>query len=110
MSYIRNGNRANLDALRVRQQIAAAELEKAERELAEIQDAELELARIQRRKEQVTQSLASARERTQAIRVQLALPPVIHGGREGLERAAMEAKEHERRRVAEGLPRRRKVA
>lgn len=108
--YIRNGKRAHLDALRIQQQIAAAEVERAEKELAEIQDAELELARTQRRKEQVTQSLAAARERTQAIRVQLALPPVIHGGREGLERAAMEAKEHERRRVAEGLPRRRKVA
>ena len=91
MTYIRSGNRANLDALRVRQQIAAAELERAEKELAEIQEAELELARTQRRKEQVNQSLTAARERAQTIRVQLALPPVIHGGREGLERAAKEA-------------------
>ena len=108
--YVRNSSRANLEALRIRQQIAAAEVERAEKELAEIQAAEIELARLQRRKEQVTQSLRDARERTRTARVQLALPPVIHGGREGLERAAREAKEHERRRIAQGLPRRRKVA
>lgn len=90
MTYTPNGKRAHLDAIRIRQQIAAAEVEKAERELAEIQAAELELARLQRRKERVAQSLKDARERTTTARKHLALPPVIHGGREGLEAAAEE--------------------
>jgi hypothetical protein len=90
MTYIRSTKRANLDALRIRQQIASAEVEAAEKELAEIQDAEIELARLQRRKEQVTRGLMEARERTTAARVQLALPPVIYGGTEGLKAAAAE--------------------
>jgi uncharacterized protein involved in exopolysaccharide biosynthesis len=91
MTYIRNGKRAHLDALRIQQQIAAAEVAKAEAELAAIQEAEIELARLQRRKERAAEGLKAARERTMTARVQLALPPVIHGGREGLEAAAREA-------------------
>lgn len=103
MTYIRNTPRANLEALRIRQQIAAAEVERAEKELADIQAAELELARLQRRRENVTQSLKDARQRTQTLKVQAALPPVIHGGREGLERAADEVTQWLKRKRGDGL-------
>ena len=91
MTYTRIGPRAHLDALRIRQQIAAAEVERAERELAELSDVEQDLHRLKRRKELVTMQLQQARERTTTARGQLALPPVVHGGREGLEAAAREA-------------------
>jgi hypothetical protein len=108
--YIRNGKRAHLDALRIQQQIAAAEVEKVERELAAMHEAEMELARLRRRKENAARALRAAIERTTMARTQLALPTPIHGGPEGLEAAAREARDHERRRIAQGLPRRRKVA
>jgi hypothetical protein len=91
VSYIRNTKRAHLDALQIRRQIAAAEVERDERELAAIQDAEREIVRLQRRKELVTQRLMEARERTTTARVQLALPPIIYGGTEGLKAATAEA-------------------
>lgn len=90
-SYTHDAKRAHLDALRIRQQIAAAEVERAERELAEISDVEQDLHRLRRRKELVNIQLQQARERTTTARVQIALPPIIHGGREGLEAAAREA-------------------
>jgi len=57
VTYIRATSRANLDALKIRQQIAAAEVERAERELAEISDVEQDLYRLARRKELVTTQL-----------------------------------------------------
>lgn len=90
MTYTRNTKRAHLDALRIRQQIAAAEVEKAEKELAAIRDIEMDLARLQRRKETIARELAGARERTTIARQQLALPAPVYGGREGLEAAARE--------------------
>lgn len=93
MTYIRNGRRAHLDALRIQQQIAAAEVEQTERELAEIQAAEQELARLQRRRERAEQGLKQAQARQDATRIQLTLPVPIHGGREGLEAAVREAAE-----------------
>lgn len=110
MTYVRNSKRAHIDALRIRQQIAAAEAEKVEAELNALLDVERELVRLQRRRENATQALREAQIRTSSARVQLALPPIIHGGREGLEAAAREAAQHEKRRVASGLPRRRKVS
>lgn len=98
MTYVHNGTRAHLDALRIRQQIAAAELEKQERELAEIRDAEHELARLQRRREQVARELAEARERTTTKRRQLLLPLPVYGGPAGLLAAAEEVKRHVKRK------------
>jgi len=94
MAYIRNGNRAAVEALRVRQQIEAAEVERAEKELAEIQAVELELERIRRRREQVSQGLRQARQRTENTRAQLRMPKPVYGGREGLEAAAQECAAH----------------
>lgn len=95
MVYVRNGRRAHLEALRIQQQIAAAELEKIEAEVAEIRAAELELSRLQRRKEIAANELRATINRTQTVRTQIKLGPPIHGGREGLEAAAREAAEHE---------------
>lgn len=88
--YVRNGKRAHLESLRIRQQIAAAEVAKAEKELAELREVEHDLARLERRKEIVAQELKRTRERTTTQRQQLALPAPIYGGREGLEAAARE--------------------
>lgn len=98
MTYIRGNSRTSLDALRVRRQIAAAEVERQERELAELRDAELDLIRLQRRKEEVARQLAEARERTAIKRRQLALPLPVYGGRVGLLAAAQEVKQYTRRK------------
>lgn len=98
MTYIRGNSRAHLDALRIRKQIAAAEVEKQERELAEIRDMEHDLARLQRRKEQIGQALNEAREQTTVTRRQLALPLPVYGGRVGLLAATEEAKHYLRRK------------
>lgn len=90
MTYVRNTNRASLEALRVQKQIADAEIERAERELAEIHNAELELARTRRRQEQINAQLREARERHNKPH-RVILPPPIHGGRVGLQRATQEA-------------------
>jgi len=90
-AYTHNSKRAHLDALRIRQQIAAAELEREEAELATLLDAERGLRQIQLRRRNVAKDLQQARERTTTARGQLVLPPVVHGGREGLEAAAREA-------------------
>lgn len=89
MVYQRNTTRANLEALRVQQQIAAAEIERAEQELATIHAAELELARTRRRQQQINTQLHEARERITTPTV--ILPPPIHGGQLGLLRATKEA-------------------
>ncbi|MFJ4288005.1 hypothetical protein ACIPY0_20380 [Paenarthrobacter nicotinovorans] len=89
-SYTRNGNRANLENLRVQQQIAAAEIHRAEQELAAIHAAELELARTRRRQQQINQQLTEARERLNQPQ-KVILPPPIHGGQLGLLRATKEA-------------------
>jgi hypothetical protein len=91
MTYIRTGKRAHLSSLQIREQIAAAELAKEEAELAAMLEAERKLRQLQQRRLHVAAELQKAQERTTAARVQLALPPVIHGGREGLEAAAREA-------------------
>jgi len=88
--YTRNGTRANLENLRVQQQIATAEIERAERELAAIHAAELELARTRRRQQQINDQLREARERTSKPH-KVILPPPIHGGQLGLLRATQEA-------------------
>ena len=98
MAYIRNSSKANLDALRVRQQIAAAELEKAEKELALITELERDLVRLQVRREQVAQDLKQAHNRTGDARVKLALPPIVYGGRDGLAAAVKESKDYDRRK------------
>jgi len=100
MTYKYDTERAALEALRHKQQIEAAELERKERTLAEIREVESDLARIQRRREQVAQELTAARMRTTAARRSLDLPTPVYGGKVGLLAAAEEAKRHERRRKA----------
>lgn len=100
MTYIRNTSRGHLDALRIQRQISAAEVEKAERELAALNDIEMDLARLQRRKENIAMQLLQARDRTTTKRQHLALPPPVHGGRDGLERAAQESAAHDKRKRA----------
>lgn len=90
MVYQRNTKRASLEALRVQQQIAAAEIERAERELAEIFSAEVELARTRRRQQQINAQLQEARTRISQP-PSIILPPPIHGGQLGLLRATKEA-------------------
>lgn len=98
MTYIRNNTRAHLEALRIQGQIAAAEVEKAERELLALQEAERELARLQRRKALLAKELAETRARTTTTRRQLALPLPVYGGKAGLLKAAEEIKQHTRRK------------
>lgn len=98
MTYIRNNTRAHLDALRIQGQIAAAEVEKAERELLALHEAERELARLQRRKALLAKELAETRARTTTTRRQLALPLPVYGGPAGLLAAAEEVKDHTRRK------------
>lgn len=95
--YIRNNPRGHLDALRIQRQISAAEVEKAEKELAQLAEIELDLARLQRRKENIAMQLRQARERTTTKHQHLALPPPIHGGREGLAAAVAESKSYARK-------------
>lgn len=98
MTYLRNAGRAHTDALRIRKQIAAAEVEKQERELLELRELENELIRLQRRKALVAKELAETRARTTTTRRQLALPPPVYGGKVGLLAAAEEVKRHARRK------------
>lgn len=98
--YKYDTKRADLEALRHQQKLAAAELESQERELAAIREVETDLARIQRRREQVAQELTAARARTATVRRSLDLPTPVYGGKVGLLAAAEEAKRHERRRKA----------
>lgn len=98
MTYLRNAGRAHTDALRIRKQIAAAEVEKQERELLELRELENELIRLQRRKALVAKELAETRARTTTTRRQLALPLPVYGGKVGLLAAAEEVKRHARRK------------
>lgn len=98
MSYIRNTGRAHTDALRIRRQIAAAEVEKQEQELLELRELEQELARLQRRKALIAKELVDTRARTTTTRRQLALPMPVYGGKVGLLAAAQEAKRHAKRK------------
>jgi len=98
VTYIRNTSRGHLDALRIQRQIAAAEVEKAEKELATLQEAERELGRLQRRKALLAKELAETRARTTTQRRQLSLPLPVYGGKVGLLAAAEEVKQHTRRK------------
>lgn len=96
MTYKYDTERADLEALHHQQQIAAAELEREERNLAAIRDAEQSLARIQRRRERVAKELTEARARTASVRRALDLPTPVYGGRLGLIAAAEESRRHTR--------------
>ncbi|MDQ5860680.1 MAG: hypothetical protein M3536_00255 [Actinomycetota bacterium] len=96
MTYTYTSRTAHLSNLQIRQQIAAAEVERDERELSAIIDAERELRRLQRRREQVARDLTQARERTTIQRRQLTLPLPIYGGPVGLLAAAEESRRHTR--------------
>ena len=86
MTYVYQGKRQNLEALRLRQRIAAAE-----RELAEINNAEIELQRLGIRREQLHHEVKEARARANLTKRRVTLPPPIYGGREGLLAATREA-------------------
>jgi hypothetical protein len=98
MSYTYNTERADLEALRHQQQLAAVELAKAERDLAAIRDIETDLARLKRRREKVAQELTEARMRTTAARRSLDLPTPVYGGKVGLLAAAEESRRHTRQK------------
>ena len=98
MTYRYDTKRAALETLRHQQQLEAAELENAERELAAIKEAELNLAKLKRRREQVAQELTEARARTAVARRSLDLPTPVYGGKVGLLAAAEESRRHARRR------------
>ena len=100
MNYKYDTKRADLETLNHQQQLAAAELEREERELAAIRDAEMNLARIKHRREQVAQELTEARARTASVRRALDLPTPVYGGKVGLLAAAEESRRHARRRGA----------
>jgi len=96
--YIRNAKKQNLEALRIQQQIAAAAVEKAEKELAEVVEAEREIVRLQRRRIDTERQLIEARNRVELAARKLAQPPIIFGGRDGLEAAARESARYDKRR------------
>ena len=98
MVYIRNANKQNLEALRIQRQIAAAAVEKAEKELAEVVEAEREIVRLQRRRIDTERQLIEARNRVELAARKLAQPPIIFGGRDGLEAAARESARYDKRR------------
>ncbi|MDJ0321678.1 hypothetical protein [Pseudarthrobacter sp. PS3-L1] len=95
MGYHHGDSKARLEALRHRQQVEAAEVERAEKELAEIMALEAELDRMRRNREYVAGELRKHREGTVTHKTQLRLPEPIYGGRKGLLAAVAEAKEHE---------------
>jgi hypothetical protein len=98
MVYIRNAKKQNLEALRIQQQIAAAAVEKAEKELAEVVEAEREIVRLQRRRIETERQLIEAKNRVELAARKLAQPPIIFGGRAGLEAAARESARYDKRR------------
>lgn len=102
MTYKYDTERAALEALKHRQQIEAAELEKAERELAAIRELEHSLAAMQRRRERIALDLQAARARTAAKRRSLDLPTPVYGGRTGLLAAAEESRRHTRKKEESG--------
>ena len=98
MSYIRNAPKRNLEAVRIQQQIAAAAVEKAEKELAEIEAQERELVNLQRRKIATARRIQEAKNRMELAARKLAEPPIIWGGPDGLIEAAKESARYDRRR------------
>ena len=96
--YIRNAKKQNLEALRIQRQIAAAAVEKAEAELAEVVEAEREIVRLQRRRIDTERQLIEAKNRVELAARKLAQPPIIFGGRDGLEEAARESARYDKRR------------
>lgn len=98
MTYTYRAKRQNLDALNLRRQIAAAEVEAAERELAEINNAEIELQHLGIRREQLHYELKQARGRANLTKRRVSLPPPVYGGREGLLAATKEAEGWDTRR------------
>ena len=96
--YIRNTKKQNLEALRIQRQIAAAAVEKAEAELAEVVEAEQEIVRLQRRRVEAARQLQEAKNRVELAARKLAQPPIIFGGRDGLEAAARESARYDKRR------------
>lgn len=96
MTYKYDGIGVDLEALHHEEQLAAAELEQEERNLAAIRDAEQNLARIQHRREQVAQELTQARARTASVRRALDLPTPVYGGKVGLLAATEESRRHMR--------------
>jgi len=98
LAYIRNAPKRNLEALRIQQQIAAAALEKAELELAEIEAQEREIVQLQRRKVETARRIQETRNRVELATRKLAEPPIIFGGRDGLEAAARESARYDKRR------------
>ena len=98
MTYIRNARKQNLEALRIQQQIAASAVEKAEAELAEIEAQEREIIQLQRRKVETARRIQEAKNRVELAARKLAQPPIIFGGRDGLEEAARESARYDRRR------------
>ena len=98
MAYIRNSPKRNLEALRIQQQIAAAALEKAEAELAEIEAQERAIVQLQARKVETARRIQETRNRVELATRRLAEPPIIFGGRDGLEAAARESARYDKRR------------
>jgi hypothetical protein len=93
MSYIRGKSSDYLARLQHQKQIAAAELEHEERRLQQIRDAEMELARIEHKRRVVRDQIKDATTPSKRR-----LPPPIHGGKKGLEEAARESYEYDKRR------------
>lgn len=98
MAYIRNAPKQNLEALRIQQQLAAAEVERLEAQLAEITEAEQEISRLQRRRIETSRKLQESKNRVELAARKLAQPPIIWGGPDGLKRAAEESARYDRRR------------
>lgn len=100
MSYIRNAPKHNLEALRIQQQIAAAALEKAEKELADIEAQEREIVALHRRKVATARRIQETKNRVELAARKLAEPPIIWGGPDGLIEAAKESARYDKRRRA----------
>lgn len=105
MTYIRNSPKQTLEALRIQQQIAAAAVEKEEKELAEIEAQEREILDLQRRKVTTARRIQEAKNRVEIAARKLSEPQIIWGGPDGLKEAAKEsARWDKRRRVLTGQP------
>lgn len=111
MGYIRNAPKHNLEALRIQQQIAAAALEKAEKELAEIEAQEREIVTLHRRKVATARRIQETKNRLELAARKLAEPPILWGGPDGLIEAAKESARYDkRRRELTGQTRRKRAA
>jgi hypothetical protein len=90
VTYVRGNSRDYLARLQHQKAIAAAELEAEERRLQAIRGAEMELARINHKRRVVADQIKDALNPAKKQ-----LPPPIHGGRQGLEEATREMRQHE---------------